>query len=404
MLSLKQKRVFLRADLNIPINQTITSQPHERLQYLIPTLNVFRNNGNAIILGTHIGRPQPRVNTTIIDEAYSTKHLIPLLAREGFNVIFEPDLVHAVKQSHSAFGSILLLENLRFFKGEQKPSESFAELLAATADAYVNDAFGLIHRNDASVTLLPMRFPKENRSPGLLVEKEITTLERLIQSPSHPFIVILGGCKVKDKSTILKTLLNVPSNRRPDIILIGGALAFPFLKNQGHTLGTTVVTDNDAAIAADIMKIAAQNNIELVFPSDIVATTATLDDKSTATVYPVTAVPAHVRCGDIGPATVDHFIATLVHAKTIFANGTMGVYEDHNFQNGTKSILHAIATSPGLKIIAGGDTLAAAHHEDVAQRMTFCSTGGGATLAFLSANNPYEELPALKALFENGIP
>lgn len=398
-LNMHKKRVFLRADLNLPLHNMADNQATQaRLKTLIPTFTAIQQAGGKIILATHIGRPTARHNTHLIDANLSTKRLVPLLEKLGYTVDFEPDLLLAAKKSHQSFETILLLENLRFFQGEQEPSPQFAELLAATADVYVNDAFGLIHRNDTSVTLLPELFPQESKAAGLIIEKEITTLATLTQTPSQPFMLVVGGSKVKDKIRILVTFLQAPENKRATTLIIGGALALPFLKATGRSVGASHCDETDVAVAHDIMATAKTAGITIVLPTDMLVAKK-IDGP--AQIAPISAIPDDGICVDIGPASIALFSQHLATAKTIFANGTMGIYEYPEYQKGTKGILASIAANQGLTIIAGGDTVAAAYELNVADKITFCSTGGGATLAFLAAHKPYQELPALRVLRSN---
>ena len=398
MINVQKKRVFLRADLNLPSHDLLDPTAHHaRLEALIPTIKTLMQGGNKIILATHIGRPTPRHNTHIIDEQLSTKLLVPKLEHYGLKVDFEPDLLQAAKKSVQAFDRLLLLENLRFFQGEQEPSLNFAQLLAATADVYINDAVGLIHRNDTSVALLPTLFTKENRSAGLIVEKEIATLTALTKEPAQPFMLVVGGCKVKDKIRVLMTFLHAPEHKRASAIIIGGALALPFLKANGCATGACPCDQADVAIAMDTIKAAATAGISLILPTDMNVTSKL--GSGTLQIYSVTSIPHDGICVDIGPASLQLFSQQLLNAKTIFANGTMGLYEYPEYQKGTNGILTCIAANKGLTILAGGDTVAAAHKENIADKVTFCSTGGGATLAFLGASDPYQEMPALKALY-----
>ncbi|MFA6527125.1 MAG: phosphoglycerate kinase [Candidatus Babeliales bacterium] len=400
MLNVQKKRVFLRADLNLPRHDLLDTTTHNaRMEALVPTIKLLMQGGNKIILATHIGRPSPRHNTHFIDEQLSTKLLVPKLEHYGFKIDFEPDLLQAAKKSVQNVTTILLLENLRFFQGEQEPSRLFAQLLAATADVYINDAFGLIHRNDTSVTLLPNLFTKDNRSAGLIVEKEIATLTALTKEPAQPFMLVVGGCKVKDKIKVLMTFLHAPKHKRASTIIIGGALALPFLKANGYTTGASPCDQADVAVAMDTIKAATAAGVSLVLPTDMKVTSKL--GSGTLQTCSVTTIPNDSICVDIGPASLQVFSQQLLNAKTIFANGTMGIYEYPEYQTGTNGILASIAANTGLTILAGGDTVAAAYKENIADRVTFCSTGGGATLAFLGASNPYQEMPALKALYAN---
>jgi phosphoglycerate kinase len=348
-LKIKNKRVFLRADLNVPLHNKQIVQDY-RLQSIIPTIKYVQKHGGKIILATHIGRPCAKIQTNYFDENLSTKILVSWFEKHNFKITFEPDLIKAKLLSKSNFDEILLLENLRFFNGEkgtQKEQETFAKLLKDLADIYINDAFALSHRNDCSVTLLPQKFKLQNRAFGLLYQKEILELTKLKKDVMQPFVLIIGGNKLKNKIPMLKSFLL--AKHKPSTILIGSGI------------------DKQNTLAQEILHDAQSQGITILFPEDYIIIDGTL--------------------GDIGSKTQNIYCNIIKNAHTIFINGTLGCYENPQFQEGTKQILTCIAqNSKACKIAGGGDCVAAINLFNLKQSFTFLSTGGGATLQFLSKN------------------
>lgn len=330
-------KVFLRADLNVPTKDKKIVQDY-RLHAILPTINEIKKAGNKIILATHIGRPPAADHTNFFDENLSTKILVPWFEQHGYEIEYEMDLLKAIEKSKQHPKKILLLENLRFFNGERQTNLEFAQLLAQLADSYVNDAFGLLHRNDTSVTLLPEQFPPDKRSFGLLVKKELQELTKLKENPEQPYIVILGGNKSETKLKLLHKLLEQPESTRPEKILLNGLLAQALTQPPHKNVLLPIDTQTDR-----------NNNIF-----------------------------------DIGPKTIELFKKEIARAKTIFANGTMGAYEQPEYETGSKAILQAIADSSAYTVIGGGDAVAATFQFGLEKKMDFLSTGGGATLAFLA--------------------
>jgi phosphoglycerate kinase len=392
-LDLKHKRVFVRADLNVPLENKRIIQDH-RLESIIPTIKYIQENGGKIILATHIGRPQAQSQSNFFDKNLSTEILAEWFKQKGFNVRQKKDLIKAELFSHENFSEILLLENLRFFNGEQgnpKEREIFANLLRKLADIYVNDAFALIHRDDTSVTLLPEKF--EVKAFGFLVEKEIQELSKLKENPAKPFIIVLGGNKIKDKIELLENFLNVEEKNRPNSIIIGGAIAYTFLKAQGFNLGKSIVENEFLDFTKNFLKKAQKQNINILLPLDHLVT----ENNENLNYCTSEKIPANGICVDIGPETINFFEKTILSAKTIFANGSMGIYTKPEFAVGTQKVLQTIADSSAYKVAGGGDCVAAVEMFKLESKFNFLSTGGGATLAFLGAKNPWNELPALRA-------
>ena len=391
-LSLENKRVFVRADLNVPLaDKTIVQDA--RLHAILPTIDYIHKHGGKVILATHIGRPDaPHKN--FFDENLSTKILIDWFERQGYTICYEMDLERAIHESSENPDEILLLENLRFFNGERETSNDFAQLLAQMADVYVNDAFGVMHRTDTSITLLAQCFTAQNRAVGRCVEQEIATLSRLTDAPQNPFMLVIGGAKIKTKIKLLSSLLEHEAANRVHTILIGGAIANTFLHAHGHDVGASLIEEDMLTIAHNFLQRAPQYNVKVILPADARAQTR---DGQIVHAF-IDAIPDGAKIVDIGPKTEKLFAHEIEQAHTIFANGPMGKYEKTASAHGTDAVLHAIAHAKAYSVVGGGDLVAAAYQCDVHNDIDFISTGGGATLAFLSAREPEKELPGLAAL------
>jgi phosphoglycerate kinase len=376
---LSNQRVFLRADLNVPLEGDRVINDY-RLTALLPTIDLIQKKGGRIILATHLGRPQKPSPTL------STKILVPWFVKKGYAVRFEPDLEKAVALSHNS-SEIILLENLRFFSGEQTDDQAFAQQLFKLGDYYVNDAFALLHRRDSSITLLPRLFPAHKKTIGLLVEQELTNLARLREHPEQPFVVVCGGGKVHDKLPLLKAMLG-----KATTILVNPALVFTFLKAQGVTVGKSLIDPDSLASVTTLMNEAQTKGTRLVFPVDY---QVALDSFEGALVdVDAAAIPQNGIGITIGPKTAALFAQEIQKAKTVFFNGLPGLWGRPATLEGAHAIFTAMAESEAFTVIGGGDSVAAVEKLGLADRIGYCSTGGGATLAYL-AN---EKLPGLDAL------
>jgi len=380
-LSLAQQRVLLRADLNVQLS--ILKTYDYRLRAILPTLDLILKKGGKIILTTHIGRPKG------YDQALSTQHLIPWFTAKGYTIDFARDLEQAHKKSFENKKAIVLVENLRFFPGEKSQDPTFAKNLAALGDMYVNDAFALIHRADTSVTLVPQLFAPEKRTIGLLMEKELHELSKLVDTPAQPFVLMCGGGKVTDKIPLIAHLLE-----KTNMLMLCPAIVFTFLKVQGKKVGKSLVDDGAQAVCREILATAAQRGVKIIWPVDYQVADKTFDG-------PLSLVDANQFPQDgvgvsIGPKTAALFGAEIRRAKTIFYNGTMGTPLRPETLQGFKEILLAMGNSAGFSVIGGGDSVAAAQLLGLADRVSYLSTGGGATLAYLSG----QQLPGL-AIFIN---
>ncbi|HEX6865320.1 MAG TPA: phosphoglycerate kinase [Thermoanaerobaculia bacterium] len=385
---LNGKRVFVRVDFNVPISEDHKVLDDTRLKEAEPTIRELTSAGAIVILASHLGRPKGKR-----DPRYTLRpvadHLPGLV---GSGVRFAPDCVgpdalDVIRAMDP--GEVVLLENLRFYAGEEGNDPAFADQLAALAEVYVDDAFGAAHRAHASIVGIPERLAK--KAAGLLLAREVRSLGRLLGEPERPFAALLGGAKIEGKIDTLQNLLP-----RLDILLLGGGMANTFLAAQGHDVGGSLYEPDRLDMARGILEHAKTRGLEVLLPTDVVVTES-LDDPSGARTVPASAIPAGMKAVDVGPETRKAFAAAIARAKTLFWNGPLGVFEKPPFDQGTSEVAKALASCPGFSVIGGGETVAAAHRAGVTGRIGHVSTGGGASLELLAGKT----LPGV-AVLERG--
>jgi phosphoglycerate kinase len=388
-VDVKGKRVFVRVDFNVPLDENQVVTDDTRIRGALPTIQYLLDHGAALILASHLGRPKsgPEPKFSLTPTAARLQELLP-----NNTVIMAADCigptVDAQKQALKP-GEVLVLENVRFYKGEQKGDMEFAKALSSFVDVYVDDAFGTAHRPDMSVAGVPEVMRSEGKPvvAGFLLEKEIEFLGSAVENPVRPFIAILGGAKVSDKIAVIQNLLS-----KTDGLLIGGGMANTFLKAQGYEMGDSLVEEASVDVAKDLL---AEGSDKLILPVDVVVADAFAADANHKVVG-ADEVTAGWRVLDIGPATVAHYANRLAGAKTVVWNGPMGVFEFPAFAKGTFAIADVLASLDATTIIGGGDSAAAVNDAGLADKMTHISTGGGASLEYLEG----KVLPGVAALDE----
>ena len=381
-LQFQDKKVLVRCDFNVPIAEGKIQDP-ARVDASLDTIRYILEHGGTAVLCSHLGRPKERSAALSLKPV--GEYLTHLL---GQKVRLAPDCVgdHTGKMIEALKpGEAILLENLRFHKDEEANDRDFSHELARYKQVYVNDGFGTAHRAHAS-TVGVTRFLVE-RAAGFLMMRELDALRKVTETPQRPSVAIMGGAKVSDKIGLIKSLLG-----KVDSILIGGAMAYTFLKAQGIAIGRSRVEDDKVELAKELLAEAEQKSVRIILPSDHIVASA---PEATATPHTVNEIPSEMMGLDIGPQTVDAFIAELARARTVIWNGPLGFFEIPAFAAGTMRVGEALANQAGIiSIIGGGDTAAALAHAPWANKFTHISTGGGATLEFLEGR----ELPGVKAL------
>jgi len=386
-LDLRGKRVFVRVDYNVPLNDAGEITDDTRISASLPTLQYAMEHGARLILASHLGRPKGKPNPKMSLRPAAAR-LSKLLSKP---VAFATDCVGAEVEKQAAApkdGEVLLLENLRFHPEEEKNDAEVSRRLAALAELYVNDAFGSAHRAHASTEGITKFISPA--AAGMLMERELEYLGKAVENPARPYTAIVGGAKVSDKIELLHNLM-----RFADSVLVGGAMAYTFLKAQGVDVGASRVEDDKLDLARDVLEFGERRSIKLRLPVDHIVAEK-IDPGAKAEVVGTRQIPAGRMGVDIGPATRAEFAQDIAAAKTIVWNGPMGVFEIEQFAEGTLAVARAVADSPAVSIVGGGDSVAAIHKAGVESKISHISTGGGASLEFLSGL----KLPGVEALSE----
>ena len=395
--SVEGKKVLCRVDFNVPLDNDYNITDDTRIKRAIPTIEHLLDRGAAVILMSHLGRPQKKLNEdgSINKEKFTLRHVAPRLSTLlNRPVQFADDCIGSEAESKAEAlkpGEILLLENTRFHKGESKGDIKLAQSLASLGDIYVNDAFGTAHRAHASTAIVAQFFDAPNRSFGLLMESEIVNADKVLKTPERPLIAITGGAKVSDKLLLLERLIDFA-----DTVIIGGGMAYTFFKAQGGNIGNSICEDDKLDLAKDLMKLAVDKNTKLLLPIDNIAADDFSPTANSQTVDSMS-IPDGWEGLDIGPESITLFSDAIAKAKTIIWNGPMGVFEFDKFAGGTNAIAQAVAeaTQAGaFSLIGGGDSVAAIKKNGLDSEVSFVSTGGGAMLEYLEG----KELPGIKAI------
>jgi phosphoglycerate kinase len=387
----KNERALVRVDFNVPLDEHFNITDDTRMRAAIPTIKKILDDGGSVILMSHLGRPKGGP-----EDKFSLKHLLPHLKEllPGVSVLFSNDCIgNEAEQKAKDLkpGEVLLLENLRFHKEEEKGDEQFAKKLSLLGEVYVNDAFGTAHRAHASTAVIAQFFSEDKKMFGLLMNAEVSNADKVLNSSEKPFTAILGGAKVSDKIEIIENLL-----KKADNIIIGGGMAYTFLKAQGKEIGNSLCEEDKLDLANDILSKAKAQNVQFLLPVDSVVANKFSEDADTKIVS-----NDHIEKGwlglDIGPESIKFFTKTIMESKTILWNGPMGVFEMKKFQTGTKAVAEAIATATkngAYSLVGGGDSVAAVNEFNLADKVSYVSTGGGALLEYFEG----KELPGIKAI------
>lgn len=382
-IDVKGKKVFCRVDFNVPMKDGEVTDD-TRIKAALPTIQYLSEQGATVILASHLGRPKGEaVEELRLDPV--AKRLSDLLGKEVVKTdeVYGSEVNEAL--SRLSDGDILLLENVRFEAGEEKNDEQLAQSFADMADIYVNDAFGAAHRAHASTTGVAEKLPAV---AGKLLEKEIAVLGKALENPERPFTAIIGGAKVKDKINVIDNLLD-----KVDNLIVGGGLAYTFIKAQGHEIGKSLLEEDKLDLAKEFMQKAKDNSVNFVLPVDVVVADDFSEEANTK-IVDIEEIPADWEALDIGPKTREKYSQIVADSKLVIWNGPMGVFELNVFAGGTKAVAESLANTEGYTVIGGGDSAAAVEKFDYAEDMDHVSTGGGASLEFMEG----KALPGVEAL------
>lgn len=384
------KRALIRVDFNVPLNEAFAVTDETRIKAAIPTLKKILKDGGSIVLMSHLGRPKEGPTNK-----YSLKHIVGNVSKLlGVDVLFASNCIGAEAYAISSVlkpGQVLLLENLRFYKEEEKGNEEFAQKLAKHGDIYVNDAFGTAHRSHASTAVIAKYFNQDAKCFGFVMAGEVASIDKVLNKAEKPFTAIIGGAKVSDKILIIEQLMNKANN-----ILIGGGMAFTFVKAMGGRIGKSLCEDDRLETAKSLLGKAKQMGVNIYIPTDAVIADNFANDANIKTCK-INEIPDGWMGLDAGPETVAMNNDVIKNSRTILWNGPMGVFEMSNFENGTKQAANAIveATKTGaFSLIGGGDSVAAINKYNLADKVSYVSTGGGALLEYIEQGS----LPGVRAI------
>jgi len=386
-INVRNKKVLVRVDYNIPLDNELNITDDTRIKLSLPTVNYLIENNAKIILMSHLGRPKGEIeNKFKLDPA--AKKLGQLTGKKikKFDHIYSQEIKEYI-DNEMDYGEIVMLENLRFDPGEKANDVEFSKSLASLADIYVDDAFGAAHRAHASVAGVTKYLPSV---AGFLMKKEIEVLTSLLESPQRPFLTILGGSKVSDKIMVIRNLLG-----KVDSLILGGGMAYTFLKAQGYEIGKSICEESQINFAKEMFTLAKKNNVNLILPIDIVVAKE-FDSDAEKKLVSIQSIPVDWMGLDIGDKSIELFKKEISIARTIFWNGPVGVFEWANFENGTKNIANAIAKSQAVTVAGGGDTLAALKKYNLSSKFSHVSSGGGAAMELLEG----KELPGAVSLLD----
>jgi phosphoglycerate kinase len=391
------KRALIRVDFNVPMDSQYNITDDTRMRAALPTINKVIDDGGSVVLLSHLGRPLKKLNEdgSLNKQKFTLRHLVPHLSRLlATDILFADDCMSNEAFSKSSAlkeGQILLLENTRFHKEEEKGGEAMAVKLAKHGDIFVNDAFGTAHRAHASTTLVAQSFDKAHKCFGYLMAAEVQNAQRVLTHPERPLTAILGGAKVSDKILILENLISIADN-----IIVGGGMAYTFFKAMGGDIGSSLCEHDKIDIAKNVLEKAKEKGVNIYLPSDSIAANAfdnTADTRHTKS----DCIPDGWMGLDIGEQAIAEFKDVILASKTILWNGPMGVFEMDNFSKGTEAIAYAVAEASAngaFSLVGGGDSVAAVNKFQLSDKVSFVSTGGGAMLEFFEGKT----LPGVAAL------
>jgi phosphoglycerate kinase len=389
-INFKDKKALIRVDFNVPLNNELVVTDATRIEAAKPTIVKILQDGGSCVLLSHLGRPKSK------ELEFSLQHIVEAASKVlGVHVLFVPDCVGEIAETAVANlkpGEVLLLENVRYYKEETAGDSGFAKKLSKLGDIYVNDAFGSAHRAHASTAIITENFPV-NKCFGVLLASEINSLEKVLGDSKKPVTAIIGGAKVSSKITVIENILD-----KIDHLIIGGGMAFTFIKAQGGNIGTSLVEDDKQTLALEILKKAKQKGVEIHLPVDVIAADQ-FSEKANTQISPINQIPEGWMGLDSGPQSNSNFADVILKSKTILWNGPVGVFEMELFSGGTLSLGNAIANATqqgAFSLVGGGDSVAAVKQFNLSKKVSYVSTGGGAMLEMLEGKT----LPGIQAILD----